>query len=43
VVLTEETRAEPKAERTFAAVVTDAQGVDTEIRNLIFYWERGFK
>jgi len=43
VVLTGETRAEPKAERTFAAVVTDAQGVDTEIRNLIFYWERGFK
>lgn len=39
VVLTGETRAEPKAEKTFTAVVTDAQGVDTEIRNLIFYWE----
>ena len=38
-VLTGETRAEPKAEKTFTAVVTDAQGVDTEIRNLIFYWE----
>lgn len=39
MVLTGETRAEPKAEKTFTAVVTDAQGVDTEIRNLIFYWE----
>jgi hypothetical protein len=39
VVLTEETRAEPKAEKTFTAVVTNAQGVDTEVRNLIFYWE----
>ena len=39
VVLTGETRAEPKAEKTFTAVVTDVQGVDTEIRNLIFYWE----
>ncbi|NOS81682.1 MAG: hypothetical protein E8D50_12175 [Nitrospira sp.] len=38
-VLTGEPRAEPKAEKTFVAVVTDAQGVDTEIRNLIFYWE----
>ena len=32
-------QAEPKVEKTFTAVVTDAQGVDTEIRNLIFYWE----
>lgn len=32
-------QAEPKAEKTFTAVVTDTQGVDTEIRNLIFYWE----
>lgn len=32
-------QAEPKAEKIFTAVVTDAQGVDTEIRNLIFYWE----
>lgn len=39
MVMTGETRAEPKAEKTFTAVVTDAQGVDTEIRNLIFYWE----
>ena len=39
VVLTGETRAEPKADKTFTAVVTGAQGVDTEIRSLIFYWE----
>lgn len=35
VVSTEETRAEHKAEKTFTAVVTDTQGVDTEIRSLI--------
>jgi hypothetical protein len=39
VTITGETWAEPKAEKAFTAVVTDAQGVDTEIRNLIFYWE----
>ena len=38
-LLTGETRAEPKAEKTFTAVVTDTQGIDTEIRSLIFYWE----
>ena len=31
--------AQAKTEKTFTAVVTDAQGVDTETRNLIFYWE----
>ncbi|NOT96275.1 MAG: hypothetical protein HOP00_08195 [Nitrospira sp.] len=31
--------AQAKTEKMFTAVVTDAQGVDTEIRNLIFYWE----
>ena len=39
VVWTGETRAQAKVDKTFTAVVTDAQGVDTEIRNLIFYWE----
>ena len=39
LLLTPMAQAEPKAEKTFTAVVTDAQGVDTEIRNLIFYWE----
>ncbi|MEO5954277.1 MAG: hypothetical protein ABIR36_01080 [Nitrospiraceae bacterium] len=32
-------QAETKTEKTFTAVMADAQGVDTEIRNLIFYWE----
>ncbi len=26
-------------EKSFAAVVTDTQGVETEVRNLLFYWE----
>ncbi len=30
---------ETKAERQFQATVTDAQGVESEIKNLIFYWE----
>lgn len=34
-----DTQAQTKAEKTFAAMVTDAQGVETDIRNLIFYWE----
>ncbi|MBA5865008.1 MAG: hypothetical protein H8K06_00340 [Nitrospira sp.] len=28
-----------KVERTFNAVVTDSQGGDAEIKNMIFYWE----
>ena len=31
--------ADSKGERTFQAVVTDAQGVETELKNIIFYWE----
>lgn len=31
--------AETKGERHFQAVTTDAKGVETEIKNLIFYWE----
>ena len=34
-----EARAEPKAEKVFAAVITDAQGIETEIKNVVFYWE----
>ncbi len=30
---------QPKAEKTFSATIVDAQGVETEIKNLIFYWE----
>lgn len=32
-------QSETKAEKSFTAVVTDAQGVDTEIKNVVFYWE----
>ena len=31
--------AETKGERAFHAVVTDAQGLETELRNVLFYWE----
>lgn len=30
---------ESKAEKTFKAVITDTQGVDTEVQNIVFYWE----
>lgn len=28
-----------KAERQFQATVTDGQGIETEIKNIMFYWE----
>jgi hypothetical protein len=28
-----------KPEKTFSATVTDAQGIETEVRNIQFYWE----
>ncbi|MGH7232008.1 MAG: hypothetical protein ACREJU_11720 [Nitrospiraceae bacterium] len=28
-----------KNEKTFAAVITDANGVETEVKNVLFYWE----
>lgn len=31
--------AEQKAEKAFAAVISDAQGVETDIKNVVFYWE----
>jgi hypothetical protein len=31
--------AQAKAEKTFAAVLTDAQGIETEVRNVVYYWE----
>jgi hypothetical protein len=31
--------AQAKAEKVFTAVVTDAQGVETEVKNTQFYWE----
>ena len=31
--------AQAKGEKTFQATLTDAQGVETEVKNVIFYWE----
>ena len=31
--------ADAKAEKTFTIAVTDAQGIETELKNGIFYWE----
>lgn len=31
--------AQPKAEKTFHAVATDAKGIETDVKNLVFYWE----
>lgn len=31
--------AEQKMDKSFAAIITDAKGVDTELKNLQFYWE----
>jgi hypothetical protein len=31
--------ADNKGENSFAVVISDAEGVDTELKNLLFYWE----
>ena len=31
--------AQAKSEKSFHAVLTDAQGVETDVKNVIFYWE----
>ncbi len=31
--------AQAKAEKSFTATVTDTQGIESEIKNVIFYWE----
>lgn len=31
--------AENKADKSFAAVVTDANGVETDLKHVLFYWE----
>jgi hypothetical protein len=31
--------AQAKAEKAFTAIVTDAQGVETEVKHVLFYWE----
>lgn len=33
------TSAQQKTDRQFQATATDAQGVETEIKNVLFYWE----
>lgn len=38
-VVSPPTWAQAKGEKTFQAVLTDAQGVETEVKNVIFYWE----
>ena len=32
-------QAEQKPEKSYTAIVTDAHGVETEIKNAVFYWE----
>lgn len=34
-----EALAQAKVEKSFAAVLTDAQGIETEVRNVVYYWE----
>jgi hypothetical protein len=36
-------QAGPKTEKTLTALMMDAQEVDTEVRNLRFYWEEKAK
>ena len=31
--------AQAKGEKTFNALITDTQGIDTEVKNVLFYWE----
>lgn len=31
--------AQTKGEKAFQAVLTDAQGIETDVKNVIFYWE----
>lgn len=31
--------AQSKTEKSFSAIITDAHGVDTEVKNILFYWE----
>ena len=35
----EEAGAQLKTDKVFTAVVTDVQGVETEVKNILFYWE----
>jgi hypothetical protein len=37
--LMSEAGAQGKGEKTFNALITDTQGIDTEVKNVSFYWE----
>jgi hypothetical protein len=37
--ITQSAISQTKAERQFHATVTDGQGIESEIKNVIFYWE----
>ena len=34
-----ESKSESRAEKVFAAVITDTEGIETEVKNVVFYWE----
>jgi len=37
--LSPQSEAQTKSEKTFNAIITDAQGIETEVKNVFFYWE----
>jgi hypothetical protein len=39
LAFTDEAVAQGKGEKTFNALITDTQGIDTEVKNVSFYWE----
>ena len=39
IVVPSWTWAQPKGDKHFHAVVTDTQGVETDLKNVMFYWE----
>src|SRR5688500_20356045 len=39
LLFTDHAIAQGKGEKTFNALITDTQGIDTEVKNVSFYWE----
>ena len=39
LLFTDHAIAQGKGEKTFNALITDTQGIDTEVKNVTFYWE----
>jgi hypothetical protein len=39
LMITAPAQSESKAEKVFAAVITDTEGIETEVKNVVFYWE----